>query len=160
MPELQQLQTSRATRWKETLVRIEQSVDLHQVFWLYGLLAAGFLLRIWHASGTFLNSDEVMHFAAANHPTWLESYRVSLAICSHFSAFLFAPALGIYALWRMWGQRPPLRVIASWIAGQVAALGLCAFLYVTQIRQLSRYFGGQDATQGWMGNAYLSHSYF
>ncbi|OLE13151.1 MAG: hypothetical protein AUG89_05900 [Acidobacteria bacterium 13_1_20CM_4_56_7] len=271
MPELQQLQTSRATRWKETLVRIEQSVDLHQVFWLYGLLAAGFLLRIWHASGTFLNSDEVMHFAAANHPTWLESYRVSLAIShppllifvlhiwralgtselmlrmpsilagmafcwftfrwaeilfektvgwtmfvfvlflpssielsteirqyaiflafatgsaylleralarnsagpmffsgvclwlaigSHFSAFLLAPALGIYAVWRMWGQRPPLRVIASWVAGQVAALGLCAFLYVTQIRQLSRYFGGQDATQGWMGNAYLSHSYF
>jgi hypothetical protein len=31
---------------------------------------------------------------------------------------------------------------------------------VTQIRQLSKYFGGQDATQGWMGNAYLSHSYF
>ena len=35
-----------------------------------------------------------------------------------------------------------------------------AFLYVTKIRQLSQYFGGQDATQGWMGNAYLSHSYF
>ncbi len=42
-------------------------------------------------------------------------------------------------------------VISTWIAGQLFALGLCAFLYFTQIRQLSQYFGGQDATQGWMG---------
>ena len=83
-----------------------------------------------------------------------------LAIGSHFSAFLFAPALGIYAIWRMWAKRPSVAVISAWIAGQLVALGLCAFLYFTQIRQLSRYFGGQDATQGWMGNAYLSHSIF
>jgi hypothetical protein len=82
------------------------------------------------------------------------------AIGSHFSAFLFAPALGLYAVWRMFSHRPRLGVVASWISGQLVALGLCAFLYVTQIRQLSKYFGGQDATQGWMGNAYLSHSYF
>jgi uncharacterized membrane protein len=83
-----------------------------------------------------------------------------LAIGSHFSAFLFAPALGIYAIWRMLSDRPRRSVIAAWIVGQLVALGLCAFLYFTQIHQLSKYFGGQDATQGWMGNAYLSHSYF
>jgi hypothetical protein len=271
MPELQAIQGLRATRSKEILARIDQSLDQRQVLWTSALLAAGFLVRIWHASGTFLNSDEVMHFAAANHPTWLEAYRVSLAIShppllifvehvwrslgtselmlrtplilagvafcwftfrwaemlfektaawtvfvfvlflpssielsteirqyalflafamgsayfleralaknstgtmllsgvclwlaigSHFSAFLFAPALGIYAIWRMWTARPPVRVISTWIVGQLAALGLCGFLYFTQIRHLSRYFGGQDATQAWMGNAYLSHSYF
>jgi hypothetical protein len=238
---------------------------------MYVLLALGILVRIWHASGTFLNSDEVMHFAAANHTSWLETYKVSLAIShppllifvehiwrvlgtselmlrmpsilagmafcwftlrwaemlfekfvawttfafvlflpssielsteirqyalflafamgsayfleralaktsavtmllsciclllailSHFSAFLFAPALGIYAIWRIWSSRLRSSVIALWVAGQLVALGLCAFLYFTQIRQLSRYFGGQDATQGWMGNAYLSHSYY
>jgi hypothetical protein len=83
-----------------------------------------------------------------------------LAIGSHFSAFLFAPVLGIYAIWRMWTARPPVGVISTWIVGQLAALGLCGFLYFTQIRLLSQYFGGQDATQGWMGNAYLSHSYY
>src|SRR5207237_2202775 len=67
---------------------------------------------------------------------------------------------GIYAIWRMRSPRLPLSVISAWIAGQLVALGLCAFLYFAQIRQLSQYFGGQDATQGWMGNAYLSHSYF
>jgi len=271
MPELQTIQISRAGRFKETLAQIDSSLDRSQLLWTYALLAAGVLVRIWHASGTFLNSDEVMHFAAANQTSWLQTYKVSLAIshppllifvlhvwralgtselilrmpsilaglafcwitfrwaemlfeksvawmiyvfvlflpssielsteirqyalflafamgsaylleralaknsaatmllsgvclwlaiASHFSAFLFVPALGIYAIWRMLSQRPPLGVIAAWVAGQLIALGLCAFLYVTQIRQLSKYFGGQDATQGWMGNAYLSHSYF
>jgi hypothetical protein len=271
MPELQAIQTSPTFRSKVVFARVERSFRQHQNFWSYGLLVLGFLVRIWHASGTFLNSDEVMHFAAANQPTWLQTYRVSLAIShppllifvehvwqylgtseltlrmpsilagmafcwftfrwaemlfeksvawmmfafvlflpstielsteirqyalflafamgsayflerafaknsarimllsglclwlaigSHFSAFLFAPALGIYAIWRMWTARPPLGVISTWVTGQLAALGICAFLYFTQIRQLSRYFGGQDATQAWMGNAYLSHSYF
>lgn len=270
MPELQEIKTSHATR-QHILVRMDSSVDQHRNLWIYALLAIGFLIRVWHASGTFLNSDEVMHFAAANQPTWLQTYKVNLAIShppllifvehlwrhlgtselmlrmpsilagmafcwftfrwaemlfeksvawmifafvlflpstielsteirqyalflafamgsayfleralaknsagamllsgmslwlaigSHFSAFLFAPALGIYAVWRMWTTRPLAAVISTWIAGQVVALGLCAFLYFTQIRQLSQYFGGQDATQGWMGNAYLSHSYY
>jgi uncharacterized membrane protein len=90
----------------------------------------------------------------------LSSLCLWLAIGSHFSAFLFAPALAIYAIWRIWTARLSASVISTWIAGQVVALGFCAFLYFTQIRQLSQYFGGQDATQGWMGNAYLSHSYF
>jgi uncharacterized membrane protein len=271
VPELDQIQPPRAAKSTETLTQVESFLDQHQNFWIYVLLGAGFVVRVWHASGTFLNSDEVMHFAAANQSTWLQSYKVSLAIShppllifvmhawrvlgtselmlrmpsvlagtafcwftfrwaemlfektvawttfvfvlflpssielsteirqyalflafamgsaylleralarnsaaimllsgvclwlaigSHFSAFLFAPALTIYAIWRMFSNRPRRLVIVAWIVGQLVALGLCAFLYSTQIRQLSKYFGGQDATQGWMGNAYLSHSYF
>jgi 4-amino-4-deoxy-L-arabinose transferase-like glycosyltransferase len=271
MPEIQEIPTSRAKRSQPLFARIDSSFDSNRNLWASFLLVLGFLIRIWHASGTFLNSDEVMHFAAANQPSWLQSYRVSLAIShppllifvehvwrvfgtselmlrlplilagmafcwfifrwaemlfeksvawtilafvlflpstielsteirqyalflafamgsaylleralaansawvmllsgfclwlaigSHFSAFLFAPALGIYAIWRLWRSRPRLSVVSAWIAGQVVALGVCAFLYFTQIRHLSQYFGGQDATQGWMGNAYLSHSYY
>jgi len=271
MPETQEIQTRTASSPQKILPRLDSWLDERRNLWVCCFFSLGLLIRIWHASGTFLNSDEVMHFAAANHSTWLESYRVSLAIShppllifvlhawrllgtselilrmpsilagmafcwftlrwaemlfeksvawtmfafvlflpssielsteirqyalflafamgsaylleralarnsaatmllsglclwlaigSHFSAFLFAPALGIYAIWRIWSSRPQLSVISAWIAGQLVALGLCAFLYFTQIRQLSQYFGGQDATQGWMGNAYLSHSYF
>ena len=271
MPEIEEIQKRRLSGFKELLSRLDSSLHRKQNAWTYSLLALGFLARVWHASGTFLNSDEVMHFAAANQPTWLQSYRVSLAIShppllifvehawrllgtselmlrmpsilagmafcwfsfrwaemlfeksvawmmfvfvlflpssielsteirqyalflafamgsaylleralakdsagamllsgvclwlaigSHFSAFLFAPALGIYAMWRLWSSRSRMSIIAAWITSQALALGLCAFLYFTQIRQLSQYFGGQDATQGWMGNAYLSHSYF
>lgn len=271
MPELQETQISYAPHPQQVWARLDSYFVEHRNLWIFALLLLGFLVRIWHASGTFLNSDEVMHFAAANHLSWLETYRVSLAIShppllifvehvwrvfgtseltlrmpsilagmafcwftlrwaeilfeksaawtifafvlflpstielsteirqyalflafamgsaylleralaensvgamllsglslwlaigSHFSAFLFAPALGIYAIWRMWARRPSTGVISAWVAVQVVALGLCAFLYFTQIRQLSQYFGGQDATQGWMGNAYLSHSYY
>jgi Dolichyl-phosphate-mannose-protein mannosyltransferase len=271
MPELQEIECSRAKRSQPLLARMDSSFDQHRNLWAYLLLVLGFLIRIWHASGTFLNSDEVMHFAAANQPTWLQTYKVSLAIShppllifaehvwrnlgtselmlrmpsilagmafcwftfrwaemlfeksvawtifafvlflpstielsteirqyalflafamgsayfleralaknsapamllsalslwlaigSHFSAFLFAPALGVYVILRMRTTRPTVSVISTWIAGQLVALGLCAFLYFTQIRQLSQYFGGQDATQGWMSNAYLSHSYY
>ena len=271
MPETQEIQTGRPSRPKEILRLLDSSIDRRRHLWAYFLFAVGFLVRIWHASGTFLNSDEVMHFAAANRSTWLETYKVSLAIshppllifvlhvwralgtselmlrmpsilagmafcwftfrwaemlfektvavtmfvlvlflpssielsteirqyalflafamgsayllerafardsagtmllsglclllaiASHFSAFLFAPALGVYAMWRIFSQRPRPGVVAAWVGSQLVALGLCAFLYLTQIRQLSQYFGGQDATQAWMGNAYLSHSYF
>jgi len=268
---VEEIQTFEVARPEEIRVRIDSSFAAHPKAWGLILLAAGFLVRVWHAAGTFLNSDEVMHFAAANQTSWLETYKVSLAIshppllilvehiwrhlgsselllrmpsilagtafcwltfrwaamlfsssvawtvyafllflpssielsteirqyalflafamgsayfleralsrnsarsmfvsgislwlaiASHFSAFLFAPVMGIYALWRMLGARPATRVLAAWISGQTMALGLCVFLYVTQIRRLSRYFGGQDATRAWMGNAYLSHSYF
>jgi hypothetical protein len=83
-----------------------------------------------------------------------------LAILSHYSAFLFAATLGIYAIWRMWRNRPSLKVLAAWEAGQIIALGFCYFLYVTQISRLGDSYGGGSATHGWMANAYLGNSYF
>lgn len=271
MPELQEIQSSRAARPKRILALIDLSLSRRRSLWICALLLAGFLLRVWHASGTFLNSDEAMHFAAANQNSWWMTYRLSLAIShppllifllhawrafgtselalrmpsilagtafcwftirwmsilfeetvawtayvwvlflpssiglsseirqyalflacamgsayfleralaknsaaamllssaclwlaigSHFSAFLFAAALGIYAIWRMLKQHPPLRILAAWEAGQIIALSLCYFLYLTQISQLGRYYGGASATQGWLGNAYLSRSYY
>jgi hypothetical protein len=83
-----------------------------------------------------------------------------LAILSHYSAFLFAATLGIYAIWRMWRNRPSLKVLAAWEAGQILALGLCYFLYVTQISMLGKTYGGGSAMHGWMANAYLGNSYY
>jgi 4-amino-4-deoxy-L-arabinose transferase-like glycosyltransferase len=83
-----------------------------------------------------------------------------LAILSHYSAFLFAATLGIYAIWRMWRNRPFLKVLAVWEAGQIIAFGICYFLYVTQISRLGDTYGGGSATRGWMANAYLGNSYY
>ena len=239
--------------------------------WALALVTAGFLVRIYAASGTFLNSDEALHFSAANHVSWWETYRaslslfhppllifilhlwralgtselmlrlpsilagmafcwfgfrwlaivfetdvawtgfvlflflpssielstevrqyalllaflaasgylferalltasasrmlasglaLSLAIASHFSAFLFAAALGVYAIWRLVVQRPAIKLILAWEAGQILALGLSYFFYVTQISQLGRYYSSAALSQGWLANAYLSRSYF
>jgi 4-amino-4-deoxy-L-arabinose transferase-like glycosyltransferase len=83
-----------------------------------------------------------------------------LAILSQYSAFLFAATLGVYAIWRMWRNRPSLKVLAAWEAGQIIAFGICYFLYVTQLSRLGDSYGGGSATQGWMANAYLGNSYY
>src|SRR6185312_6396911 len=97
MPEIQEIPTSRAKRSQPLFARIDSSFDSNRNLWASFLLVLGFLIRIWHASGTFLNSDEVMHFAAANQPTWLQSYKVSLAI-SHPPLLIF-----VEHVWRVFG---------------------------------------------------------
>ena len=59
-----------------------------------------------------------------------------LAILTHYSALIFAAAVGIYGLLRLLRSRLPAPVTALWIAGQTGALAICGFLYFTQISQL------------------------
>jgi len=229
------------------------------------ILLLEFLLRLWKASGTFLNLDEAMHFLAANKLSLAEAYRASLglahppllilflqvwrrlgtselflrlpsvvagtifcwiffkwltrllgptvgwcgfilvgflpplvelsaevrqyplllcfliaaaytlelalgqssggklllffaflylAMLTHFSAILFAGAVGAYSLWRLISAPPPRRVVAVWIAGQIGALGLLVFLYRTQISNLR----GSTAAQHM--HRLLANSYF
>lgn len=83
-----------------------------------------------------------------------------LAMLSHYSAFLFAAAIGGYVILRLATQRVNTRVVALWIAGQIGGLGIAALLYVTHLRHLGERYGGAQATRGWMGGAYLHNSYF
>jgi Dolichyl-phosphate-mannose-protein mannosyltransferase len=253
------------------LLKLDSSIRQNPAFWMYSLLVAGFLIRLWHASGTYLNPDEALHFFVANKVTWWETYQASLnvshppllifllrvwrvfgtselmlrlpsilagtafcwfayrwlrmlfdepvvwiaftfivflpssidlstevrqyalllafamgsayfleralrdnsvgsmlgsgvflwfALMSHFSAFLFAAALGVYAILRMVNQRSPIKIVAAWELGQVIGLGICYWLYVTQISRLGQAYGGTNATKGWMGNDYLGNSYY
>jgi hypothetical protein len=230
----------------------------------FALLLA-FLLRLWKASGTFLNLDEAMHFLAANKATLADAYRTSLnlahppllilllhewrklgtselflrlpsvvagtifcwiffrwltrlqgpivgwigfilvsflpvfielsaevrqyplllcfmmasaymvelalsenstgkmagffmflylAMLTHFSALLFAGAVGAYSLWRLVSDRPPPRLVAVWIIGQAGALGVLAFLYLVQISRLK----GSSSAQHMQ--LLLANSYF
>ena len=51
-----------------------------------------------------------------------------LAMLTHFSAILFAGAVGAYSLWRLVSDLPSRRIAAIWIVGQAGALGLFVFL--------------------------------
>jgi hypothetical protein len=230
----------------------------------FALLLA-FLLRLWKASGTFLNLDEAMHFLASNKPSLAEAYQASLtlahppllilllhmwrklgtselflrlpsviagtifcwiffrwltrllgpvvgwvglilvsllpmfvelsseirqyplllccmmaasyvlelaldehsagkmivfffflylAMLSHFSAILFAGAVGAYSLWRLAADRSSGKMVAIWIAGQAGTLGLFVFLYLSQISTLK---GGASAQHM---QVLLANSYF
>lgn len=82
-----------------------------------------------------------------------------LAMLSHYSAFLFAAAVGIYALVKILGERPPVRVILTWSMGQLGALFLAGILYKTHLAKLGV---GESRTvlQGWMSEFFLRRSYF
>ena len=82
-----------------------------------------------------------------------------LALLSHYSAFLFAAALGIYALFRIFTEHPGLKLVTVWAAGQLGALVLATFLYETHLSKLG---AGDSRTvlQGWMSEFYLNRSYF
>jgi dolichyl-phosphate-mannose-protein mannosyltransferase len=229
------------------------------------VLLLAFLLRLWRASGTFLNLDEAMHFLAANKLSLAEAYRSSLNLAhppllilflnvwkklgtselalrlpsviagtifcwiflkwltrllgpvtgwagfvlvgflppfvelsseirqyafllcflmasayvlelalaensvgemsaffvflylgmlTHFSAILFAGAVGIYSLWRLFSGGASRSVVTLWIMGQAGALGLLAFLYRTHIAAL------RDSADAQHMQAMLSNSYF
>jgi len=81
-----------------------------------------------------------------------------LGLLSHYSAFLFAATLGIYAILRIASRRFSTNVIATWIAGQMLGLGIAAFLYVTHLSRLEQLQGAQ--VSNWLPTAYLPNSYF
>lgn len=82
-----------------------------------------------------------------------------LAMLSHYSAFLLAAALGIYALAKVFQERPGKKLISAWVLSQTAAIALGIFLYKTHLAKLG---AGDSRTvlQGWMSDFYLQHSYF
>ncbi|MGA9509044.1 MAG: glycosyltransferase family 39 protein [Candidatus Sulfotelmatobacter sp.] len=234
------------------------------------ILLVGLLVRIWSASGTFLNPDEALHFRLANQTSWLLAYRQSLtashpplltfilyfwrafgtsdlwlrmpcilagvafcwmfykwlknatgdlaaliglifvsflppvillsieirqyalllaflasalyflddsfaknspgrmvafslclylAMLSHYSAFWFAAALGIYALFRFFTERFSATLKTTWAIGQIVALAPAIFLYKSHISKLG-VGESRTALQGWMSDFFLRRSYF
>ena len=80
-----------------------------------------------------------------------------LALGFHYSAFLFAAAMGTYAIVRMLAHRPSWKLIVAWCGGQIVAVGLGCFFYQTHIARLNR--GGDFSVHEWIG-AYLPSSFF
>lgn len=87
------------------------------------------------------------------------SFCLYVALLFHYSAFLFAAALGIYALLRIFTKHTPVGLSATWTAGQVGALALGLFLYKTHLSKLGAG-ESRSALQGWMSEYYLHHSFF
>jgi hypothetical protein len=251
---------------------MQGSFQKHSTLGICILLLAGFAIRVWRASGTYLNPDEAMHFLAANQNSWRLAYRASLnlahppllvfilhvwrhfgtselvlrmpsilagtvfcwlsykwasmlfkqpvawivfiltlflpstidlssevrqyalllafamasaylleraletnsaramffsgaclwlAMSSHYSAFLFAAAMGIYAIFRMTARRLSRKVFAFWAIGQMVAIGLGCFFYLTHFSHLSQ--GGDPGSSipyTWTASPYLPNSYY
>jgi len=89
----------------------------------------------------------------------LSAFFLCLALLTHYSAFLFAAALGVYGLLRVIRDRPPVPVSVAWIAGEAAALGLSVFLWITRLSQPGSGLAAGQGSQVW-NSWYLPNSYF
>lgn len=67
---------------------------------------------------------------------WCFSLFLYLAILSHYSAAFFALALGVYALARLADSECPRKVVRAWAIGQLGALAIYVFLYVTHVSKI------------------------
>ena len=67
---------------------------------------------------------------------WLFSIFLYFAILSHYSAAFFALTAGIYALARFSDSGWPRKLTASWALGQVGALAIYLFLYITHLSKI------------------------
>jgi hypothetical protein len=62
-----------------------------------------------------------------------------LAILSHYSAVFVVLAIGLYALARIPDSQLPRNVVVAWAGGQMGALVIYAFLYVTHVSKVRNY---------------------
>jgi len=76
-----------------------------------------------------------------------------LALLTHYSAILFAAAMGVYSLLRII-PRPSDKVTSVWITGQAGAAGLIAALYVSHISKLKGDYAA-GTIQGWLANSFF-----
>jgi hypothetical protein len=122
---------------------IELSAEVRQYALLlcFSALAAYFLERAWAR-----NSARRMALS------FLFLY---LAMLTHFSAILFAGALGGYSLLRLVRESLPRRLLAIWVGGQAGALALFIFLYQTHIAPVSSREFAQQSMQALLANSYF-----
>jgi 4-amino-4-deoxy-L-arabinose transferase-like glycosyltransferase len=59
-----------------------------------------------------------------------------LALLTHYSAMIFAAAVGLYGLLSLFHKKWPGRLTSAWSLVQAGALAICAFLYESQISKL------------------------
>ena len=78
-----------------------------------------------------------------------------LGMLSHYSAFLFAAVVGVYALLRMWRGGTSRPTFSAWAAGQAVALALAVFLYITHISKIKGTTMAEQAFDGWLRKSYF-----
>jgi len=89
----------------------------------------------------------------------LSSFFLYLSMSVHYSAFLFAIALGIYGLWRIFAERPPSNLISAWGFGQALGVGLAALLYKVQLSHLG-IGDSRTVARGFISDFFLRRSYY
>ncbi|HXM63981.1 MAG TPA: glycosyltransferase family 39 protein [Terriglobales bacterium] len=84
----------------------------------------------------------------------LSAMSLYLALLSHYSAIVFAAALGLYSLLRVIARRPSTHVGVAWVSAQAGAIGLIVSLYVSHISKLKGEYAS-GTINGWLANSFF-----
>ena len=109
-------------------------------------------LLLFTAAATYLLDSALDRVSTAS--MLLCQFCIYLTMLTHYSALLFTAALGLYGLLQMLDRRPPARVLYTWIIGQLGALALFLFLYITHISRLKSNGAATSTIAGWMRNSF------
>lgn len=80
-----------------------------------------------------------------------------LALLTHYSALIFAATVGVYVFISILRKIFPFAVIAAWLAGEVVAAGICAFLFESQISKLRQMGVPSEIAATWLRSS-IFHS--
>ena len=84
----------------------------------------------------------------------LSAISLYLAMLSHYSAILFAAAIGIYSLLGLIAHHPSAKIAVTWVSGQMGAIGLFTALFVTHISKLKGDYAA-GTIYGWLANSFF-----
>jgi hypothetical protein len=73
-----------------------------------------------------------------------------LSLLTHYSAMIFAVAVGVYGLLSLIGQKWPSKLTVAWILCQAGALAVCIFLYESQISKLRQSGVPSEIAASWL----------
>jgi hypothetical protein len=73
-----------------------------------------------------------------NSSRWMMLFSLSLygAILTHYSSLLFAGAIGVYMLVRLYPYGKNLQLFATWASGQAGGMAIASYYLLTHVRQL------------------------
>jgi 4-amino-4-deoxy-L-arabinose transferase-like glycosyltransferase len=87
----------------------------------------------------------------------LSAAALYLALLTHYSGLIFAAAVGVYGLMRLVRSGHPARLRFAWIAIELGALAICAYLYESQVSQLRRNGVPSEIAETWLRSS-IFHS--
>jgi hypothetical protein len=73
-----------------------------------------------------------------------------LALLTHYSAMIFAAAVGLYGLLSLVRKQWPTRLATAWIVSQAGALAICAYLYESHISKLRESGAPSEIAATWL----------
>jgi len=88
---------------------------------------------------------------------FLSAVALYLALLTHYSSFIFALALGVYALVRLLASEASPRLLAAWVASQLGGLAICAYLYTSHLARLRGSSLRQEIGNTWLRTSIFHH---